>query len=40
VLVVVPIYLPTVQALQFEPVWFWLLMLLKDTVGGMTPPFG
>jgi TRAP-type C4-dicarboxylate transport system permease large subunit len=23
-----------------EVVWFWLLMLLNVTIGGMTPPFG
>jgi len=39
-LVVIPIYLPVVEALQFDPIWFWLLMLLNVTVGGITPPFG
>ena len=39
-LVVIPIYLPVVEALQFDPMWFWLLMLLNVVIGGITPPFG
>jgi len=39
-LVVIPIYLPIVDALQVDPIWFWLLMLLNVTLGGITPPFG
>lgn len=39
-LVVIPIYLPVVEAIGFDPIWFWLLMLLNVVVGGITPPFG
>jgi len=39
-LVIIPIYLPLVSVLGFDPLWFWLLMLLNVTVGGITPPFG
>lgn len=39
-LVVIPIYQPLIKLLDFDPVWFWLLMLLNVTVGGITPPFG
>ena len=39
-LIVIPIYLPIVESLQFDPIWFWLLFLVNITVGGMTPPFG
>ena len=39
-LVIIPIYLPLVETLGFDPLWFWLLMLLNVTVGGITPPFG
>ena len=39
-LVVIPIYQPLIKTLEFDPIWFWLLMLLNVTVGGMTPPFG
>ena len=39
-LVVIPIYLPIIKALGFDPVWFWLLFLLNITLGAITPPFG
>ena len=39
-LVIIPIYAPLVALLGFDPLWFWLLMLLNVTVGGITPPFG
>ena len=39
-LVVIPVYLPILKVLEFDPVWFWLLFLLNITVGGITPPFG
>ena len=39
-LIVIPIYLPIVESLEFDPIWFWLLFLVNITVGGMTPPFG
>ncbi len=39
-LVIIPIYLPLLGVLGFDPLWFWLLMLLNVTVGGITPPFG
>ncbi len=39
-LVMIPIYQPLLMTLGFDPIWFWLLMLLNVTVGGITPPFG
>ncbi len=39
-LIVIPIYQPLLAQLGFDPIWFWLLMLLNVTVGGITPPFG
>ena len=39
-LVIIPIYQPLLPTLGFDPIWFWLLMLLNVTVGGITPPFG
>lgn len=39
-LVVIPIYMPLLQPLGFDPIWFWLLFLINITVGGITPPFG
>lgn len=39
-MILVPIYLPIVKVLNLEPIWFWALMLINVTIGGMTPPFG
>ena len=39
-LVIIPIYQPMLDNFGFDPVWFWTLMLLNVTVGGITPPFG
>ena len=39
-LVVIPIYQPLLITFGFDQIWFWLLMLLNVTVGGITPPFG
>lgn len=39
-LVIIPIYMPLIGVLGFDPLWFWLLMLLNVTIGGITPPFG
>ena len=39
-LVIIPIYLPIIKVMEFDPVWFWLLFLLNITLGAITPPFG
>lgn len=39
-LIVVPIYLPLVNHIGYDPLWFWLLFLVNITLGGITPPFG
>lgn len=39
-LILVPIYLPLVRTLGIDPIWFWMLVLINLTVGGITPPFG
>ena len=39
-LLTIPIYQPVVNALEFDPVWFWLLFLVNITLGAITPPFG
>jgi tripartite ATP-independent transporter DctM subunit len=39
-LIIVPIVKPIVTALGFDPIWFWTLILINLTVGGITPPFG
>jgi len=40
ILLTIPIYQPVVNALGFDPVWFWLLFLINITLGAITPPFG
>lgn len=39
-LIVIPIYLPVVAHLGFDPIWFWMIFLVVITIGGITPPFG
>jgi len=39
-LIIVPIYVPLVNMLGFDPLWFWIIFLVNITVGGITPPFG
>lgn len=39
-LIVIPIYVPLLPPLGFDPIWFWILFLINITVGGLTPPFG
>jgi tripartite ATP-independent transporter DctM subunit len=39
-MILTPIYLPIVAALNFDPVWFWCTMLVNVTIGAITPPFG
>ncbi len=36
----IPIYMPIVKALAFDPVWFGLLMLLTIEVATISPPYG
>jgi len=39
-LIAVPVYVPVVQHLGFDPIWFWMMMLINFTLGGITPPVG
>lgn len=39
-MITVPIYIPIVEALGFDTLWFSLLMLLSIEVGDTSPPFG
>lgn len=39
-LLTVPIFFPIAVALNFDPVWFGLVMLLGIEMSGTTPPFG
>ncbi len=40
VMIAIPIYMPIVHALGFNPMWFALLMLINMDIGNITPPFG
>lgn len=40
ILLTVPLYLPLVAALGFDPVWFGVLMLMVLEISLATPPFG
>ena len=39
-MVTIPIFLPVVIALGYDPVWFGLLMLLNAEMALTSPPFG
>jgi tripartite ATP-independent transporter DctM subunit len=39
-LITIPVYLPVIETVGFDPLWFWCLYLINMTVGGITPPFG
>jgi tripartite ATP-independent transporter DctM subunit len=39
-LISVPVFTPIIDALGFDPIWFWTLYLINVVTGGMTPPFG
>ena len=39
-LLAVPIYVPVVAVMGYDPIWFWTLFLINLTVGSLTPPFG
>ena len=39
-MITIPIYVPVIQGLGFDPVWFAILMLLNLEMAMSTPPFG
>jgi len=39
-MITIPLFMPVVQALGFEPVWWAVIMLLAVSIGPHTPPFG
>lgn len=36
----IPVFLPIVKALGFDPLWFGILFVINMEIGYMTPPFG
>lgn len=39
-IMLVPLYVPILDALGFNPLWFWTIFLINMSIGGITPPFG
>jgi tripartite ATP-independent transporter DctM subunit len=39
-MVTIPIFMPIVRALEWDPIWFGLLFLVNMSVGMKSPPFG
>jgi TRAP-type mannitol/chloroaromatic compound transport system permease large subunit len=39
-MVTLPIYMPVVQNLGFDPIWFGTIMLINMEMATTTPPFG
>lgn len=39
-MICMPIYMPIVKTLDFDPVWFGVIMLINFEMGLLTPPFG
>lgn len=39
-MITVPIFMPIVRALGFDPIWFGVLLLVNLELGMLTPPFG
>ena len=39
-MITLPIYMPVVASLGFNPVWFGVMMLINLEIGLITPPFG
>jgi len=40
IMVTIPIFMPIINALGFNPIWFGAILLLNLQVGGISPPFG
>jgi len=39
-LITIPIFMPIITALGFDPIWFAVMMMVNLEMGNMTPPFG
>ena len=40
IMITVPIFVPIIVALGFDPVWFGVLFIINMEIGFLTPPFG
>lgn len=39
-MITLPIFMPIVRELGFDPVWFAVIFMINVDIGGLTPPFG
>jgi len=39
-MICIPVFLPVVKSLGFDPLWFGILFVINMEIGYMTPPFG
>jgi tripartite ATP-independent transporter DctM subunit len=39
-LITLPVFLPVIEAAQFDPIWYGVLFIIMMEIGYMTPPFG
>jgi len=39
-LITLPVFMPIVTSLGFDPIWFGILFVINMEIGYMTPPFG
>jgi tripartite ATP-independent transporter DctM subunit len=39
-LITLPVFIPIVEGLGFDPIWFGILFVINMEIGYMTPPFG
>jgi TRAP-type mannitol/chloroaromatic compound transport system permease large subunit len=40
IMITVPIFVPIIKMLGFDPVWFGILFIINMEMGYLTPPFG
>jgi TRAP-type C4-dicarboxylate transport system permease large subunit len=40
IMMTIPIFIPVVKALGFDPIWFCVVMLINVELAQITPPFG
>jgi TRAP-type mannitol/chloroaromatic compound transport system permease large subunit len=39
-MIALPIYMPIIKTLGFDPIWFGVIFLLNIELSAITPPFG
>ena len=39
-MITIPVYVPIIKSLGFDPLWFGVLFIVNMEMGFLTPPFG